>query len=50
MKANGALLRDLEGWRNARLKNLLAEADLDKAMLKELVVGNFCSDRRVRQP
>jgi hypothetical protein len=30
-------------WRaeNARLKKLLAEADLDKSMLKELAEGNF---------
>jgi putative transposase len=26
---------------NARLKNLLAEAELDKAMLKDLAAGNF---------
>ncbi len=26
---------------NARLKKLLAEAELDKAMLKELAEGNF---------
>lgn len=29
-------------WRsNTRLKKLLAEAELDKAMLKELAEGNF---------
>jgi hypothetical protein len=26
---------------NARLKKLLAEAELDKAMLKEIAEGNF---------
>ena len=41
MKANGAKrLRELES-ENARLKKLLAEAELDKAMLKELAEGNF---------
>ncbi len=41
MKADGAKrLRQLEG-ENARLKKLLAEAELDKAMLKELAEGNF---------
>src|SRR6476659_7117507 len=36
MKANDAKrLRELEG-ENARLKKLLAEAELDKAMLKEM--------------
>jgi putative transposase len=33
-------LRELE-TENARLKKLLAEAELDKAMLKELAEGNF---------
>jgi putative transposase len=33
-------LRELE-VENARLKKLLAEAELDKAMLKELAEGNF---------
>ena len=33
-------LRELEG-ENARLKQLLAEAELDKSMLKELAEGNF---------
>lgn len=33
-------LRDLE-QQNARLKRLLAEAELDKAALKELVEGNW---------
>ncbi len=43
MKADGAKrLRDLER-ENARLKKLLAEAELDKAMLKELAEGNFDS-------
>ena len=41
MKADGAKrLRELE-TENARLKKLLAEAELDKAMLKELAEGNF---------
>ena len=41
MKANEAKrLRELES-ENARLKRLLAEAELDKAMLKELAEGNF---------
>ena len=41
MKANDAKrLKQLE-IENARLKKLLAEADLDKAMLKELAEGNF---------
>jgi transposase-like protein len=33
-------LKELE-VENARLKKLLAEAELDKAMLKELSAGNF---------
>ncbi len=41
MKANDAKrLKDLE-TENARLKKLVAEAELDKAMLKELAEGNF---------
>ena len=41
MKANEAKrLRELESD-NARLKKLLAEAELDKSMLKELAEGNF---------
>ncbi len=41
MKANEAQrLRELE-TENGRLKKLLAEAELDKAMLKELAEGNF---------
>jgi putative transposase len=41
MKANEAKrLRELES-ENARLKKLPAEAELDKAMLKELAEGNF---------
>jgi transposase-like protein len=41
MKASDAKrLKELEG-ENARLKRLLAEAELDKAMLKELAEGNF---------
>jgi hypothetical protein len=33
-------LKELE-VENARLKKLLAEAELDKSMLKELAEGNF---------
>ncbi len=33
-------LKELEG-ENARLKKLLAEAELDKAMLREVAEGNF---------
>jgi len=41
LKADDAKrLRQLEG-ENARLKRLLAEAELDKSMLKELAKGNF---------
>jgi transposase-like protein len=41
MKAKEARrLRELE-MENGRLKKLLAEAELDKAMLKELAEGNF---------
>jgi putative transposase len=41
MKAQEAKrLKELE-QENARLKKLLAEAELDKAMLKELAKGNF---------
>ena len=41
MKADGAKrLRELE-TENARLKKLLAEAELDKAMLKDIAQGNF---------
>jgi putative transposase len=41
MKAEEAKrLKELE-QENARLKKLLAEAELDKAMLKELASGNF---------
>ena len=41
MKANDAKrLKTLEA-ENARLKKLLAEAELDKSMLKELAEGNF---------
>ena len=40
MKSEEAkLLKDLEG-ENARLKRLLAESELDKAMLKEALRGN----------
>ncbi len=41
MKANDAKrLKELEG-ENARLKRLLAEAELDKLMLKEIAKGEF---------
>jgi cell shape-determining protein MreC len=41
MKADEAKrLRQLE-TENAKLKKLLAEAELDKAMLKELAEGNW---------
>ncbi len=41
MKANDAKrLKDLEA-ENKRLKTLLADAELDKAMLKEIAEGNF---------
>jgi transposase-like protein len=41
MKASDAKrLKELEG-ENARLKKLLAEAELDKAMLREISEGNF---------
>ena len=41
LKADDAKrLKELEG-ENARLKKLLAEAELDKSMLKELAEGNF---------
>ena len=41
MKANDAKrLKELEG-ENVRLKKLLAEAELDKAMLKEIAKGEF---------
>ena len=41
MKANDAKrLKELES-ENARLKKLLAEAELDKAMLRELAAGKF---------
>jgi putative transposase len=41
MKANDAKrLKELE-VENGRLKRLLADAELDKAMLKELAEGNF---------
>jgi transposase-like protein len=41
MKPNDAKrLKELEG-ENTRLKKLLAEAELDKAMLKEIAEGNF---------
>jgi hypothetical protein len=33
-------LKELEG-ENARLKRLLADADLDKAILREAASGNF---------
>ena len=41
MKANDAKrLKELE-VENGRLKRLLADAELDMAMLKELAEGNF---------
>lgn len=41
MKADDAKrLKELEG-ENTRLKKLLAEAELDKSMLKEIAEGNF---------
>ena len=41
MKATEAKrLKELE-QENARLKRLLADAELDKSMLKELAEGNF---------
>jgi putative transposase len=41
MKANDAKrLKELEG-ENARLKKLLADAELDKDMLREIAAGNF---------
>ena len=41
MKADDAKrLKELEG-ENARLKRLLAEAELEKAILKEVAEGNF---------
>ena len=41
LKANDAKrLKELES-ENTRLKKLLGEAELDKAMLKELAEGNF---------
>jgi putative transposase len=41
MKANDAKrLKELEG-ENARLKRLLADAELDKDMLREIASGNF---------
>jgi putative transposase len=41
MKASDAKrLKELEG-ENARLKRLLAEAELDKAMLREMSEGSF---------
>jgi hypothetical protein len=41
MKANEAKrVRELES-ENARVNKLLAEAELDKAMLEELAEGNF---------
>lgn len=45
MKANDAKrLKELE-VENTRLKKLLAEAELDKAMLKEIAEGNFYRDK-----
>ena len=39
-KVEGANLKELEK-QNATLKRLLAEAELEKAALKELAEGNF---------
>ena len=41
MKANDAKKRKELEKENARLRKLLAEAELDKSMLKELAEGNF---------
>ena len=41
MKANDAKKRRKLEEENARLRKLLAEAELDKSMLKELAEGNF---------
>ena len=49
MKANDAKrLKELEG-ENARLKKLLAEAELDKAMLKEIAEGKLLTPNRKRR-
>lgn len=48
-------VKSAEVWRlkeleNARLKQLLADAELDKALVKELVSENRCADfRRTEQ-
>jgi len=50
MKATEAKrLKELE-QENARLKRLLADAELDKAMLKELAEGNFRARSHVVEP
>jgi putative transposase len=41
MKAEEAKRLSQLEKQNARLKRLLAEAELDKAMLKDLAEGNF---------
>jgi hypothetical protein len=41
MKAEKAKRLSQLDKKNARLKRLLAEAELDKAMLKNLAEGNF---------
>jgi putative transposase len=46
MKAEEAKwLKELEG-ENKRLKKLLAEAELDKSILKEVLEGNYWARRR----
>ena len=42
-------LKELE-QENARLKRLLADAELDKAMLKELAEGNFLARSDAAEP
>lgn len=41
MKANDAKRLKEREQENSRLKKLLAEAELDKSMLRELAEGNF---------
>lgn len=40
MKADATRLKELDG-ENARLKKLMAEAELDKLMLREIAQGNY---------
>ena len=50
MKATEAdRLKELEPG-NVRLKRILADGELDKAMLKELAVGDFCAPSYVAEP